>query len=162
PGFQAYRALITHNPQGGGHGRLFALAAAVLAPAPHVLHLDLADHRPRPPDQRHHVALPDLRPVPVEPRLDARAAGRPAHGHRLARGQILDGVPGPVPDLRVEAGLGDPLDPFGDRQVEEHHLGAYGQSHRHAPYDAVMSESTPAGVPATTFPITTGLGLPGA
>ena len=30
------------------------------------------------------------------------------------------------------------------------------------PYDAVMSESTPAGVPAATFPITTGLGLPGA
>ena len=30
------------------------------------------------------------------------------------------------------------------------------------PYDAVMSESTPAGVPAATFPITTGLGLQGA
>src|SRR5215468_2382714 len=30
------------------------------------------------------------------------------------------------------------------------------------PYDAVMSESTPAGVPAATFPITTGFGLPGA
>ena len=30
------------------------------------------------------------------------------------------------------------------------------------PYDAVMSESTPAGVPSATFPITTGLGLPGA
>jgi len=29
------------------------------------------------------------------------------------------------------------------------------------PYDAVMSESTPAGVPTATFPITTGLGLPG-
>jgi hypothetical protein len=45
---------------------------------------------------------------------------------------VLDVVPGPVPDLGVEAGLGDPLDPFGDRQVEEHHLGADGQSHRHA------------------------------
>jgi uncharacterized protein YbjQ (UPF0145 family) len=30
------------------------------------------------------------------------------------------------------------------------------------PYDAVMSESTPAGVPAATFPITTGFTLPGA
>src|SRR6478609_9344581 len=30
------------------------------------------------------------------------------------------------------------------------------------PYDAGMSESTPAGVPAATFPITTGLGLTGA
>jgi len=29
------------------------------------------------------------------------------------------------------------------------------------PYDAVMSESTPAGVPSATFPITTGLGLQG-
>ena len=29
------------------------------------------------------------------------------------------------------------------------------------PYDAVMSESTPGGVPSATFPITTGLGLPG-
>jgi uncharacterized protein YbjQ (UPF0145 family) len=29
------------------------------------------------------------------------------------------------------------------------------------PYDAVMSESTPARVPSATFPITTGLGLPG-
>ena len=29
------------------------------------------------------------------------------------------------------------------------------------PYDAVMSESTPAGVPAATFPVTTALGLEG-
>src|SRR6516225_1378812 len=29
------------------------------------------------------------------------------------------------------------------------------------PYDAVMSESTPAAVPSATFPITTGLALPG-
>jgi uncharacterized protein YbjQ (UPF0145 family) len=30
------------------------------------------------------------------------------------------------------------------------------------PYDAVMSESTPAGVPAATFPVTTGFTLPDA
>ena len=30
------------------------------------------------------------------------------------------------------------------------------------PYDAVMSESTPAGAPAATFPVTTGFALPGA
>jgi len=53
---------------------------------------------------------------------DAWVRALRAHG----MGQILDVVPGPVPDLRVEAGLGDPLDPFGDRQVKEHHLGAYG------------------------------------
>src|SRR5207247_6415 len=51
PGFQAYRALITHIRQGSGDGRVVDLAGAGLAPAGHVGHLDLADQRPGPPDQ---------------------------------------------------------------------------------------------------------------
>jgi hypothetical protein len=63
------------------------------------------------------------------------AADVAGHGRerRPGRGEFLHVVPGPVPDLDVEAGLRDPPHPFGERQVEEDHLGAGGQPHQNHP-----------------------------
>jgi hypothetical protein len=39
----------------------------------------------------------------------------------------VDVVPGPVPDLDLEAGVGDAADPLLERQVQEDHLRTHGQ-----------------------------------
>jgi hypothetical protein len=58
---------------------------------------------------------------------DVAGHGR-EHGARLHQG--VEVLAGPVPDLDLESQVGDPPDPFADRQLEEHHLGADGQLDR--------------------------------
>ena len=59
-------------------------------------------------------------------RIGQRARDVPRHrGERGTGGdQRIDVLVRPVPDLHLEAQLRDPADPFDERQIQEHHLGA--------------------------------------
>jgi hypothetical protein len=64
------------------------------------------------------------------------AADVAGHGRETGRsaGEGIQVVPGPVPDLHLEARLVNALGPLVDRQVPEDHLGADRQRvHRHWP-----------------------------